>query len=203
MVKIVIIDYGLGNLRSVHKAFKRINNNTEVTKNVQEVQNADAIVIPGVGAFRDAIRNLTHLKENVLTLMEEGRPLLGICLGLQMLFSTSTEGGLTKGLDYFKGRVIRLPPKLTVPHMGWNTLKIVRFENPLLSEISDGSYVYFAHSYYPMVEDEENTIAITDYGITIPSVISKQSVFATQFHPEKSGKVGINIINNYIKYVKR
>jgi len=203
MVKIVIIDYGLGNLRSVHKAFKRINNNTEVTKNVQEVKNADAIVIPGVGAFRDAIRNLTHLKENVLTLMEEGRPLLGICLGLQMLFSTSTEGGLTKGLDYFKGRVIRLPPKLTVPHMGWNTLKIVRFENPLLSEISDGSYVYFAHSYYPMVEDEENTIAITDYGITIPSVISKQSVFATQFHPEKSGKVGINIINNYIKYVKR
>jgi glutamine amidotransferase len=203
MVKIVIIDYGLGNLRSVHKAFKRINNDTEITKSVQEVKNADAIVIPGVGAFRDAIRNLTHLKENVLTLIEEGRPLLGICLGLHMLFSTSTEGGLTKGLDYFKGRVIRLPQELTVPHMGWNSLKIVRFENPLLSEISDDSYVYFAHSYYPVVEDEEDTIAITDYGITIPSVISKQSVFATQFHPEKSGKVGINIINNYIKYVKR
>jgi len=203
MVKIVIIDYGLGNLRSVHKAFKRINNDTEITKSVQEVKNADAIVLPGVGAFRDAIRNLTHLKENVLTLMEEGRPLLGICLGLQMLFSISTEGGITKGLDYFKGRVIRLPQELTVPHMGWNSLKIVRFENPLLSEISDGSYVYFAHSYYPVVEDEEDTIAITDYGIIIPSVISKQSVFATQFHPEKSGKVGINIINNYIKYVKR
>ena len=203
MVKIVIIDYGLGNLRSVHKAFKRINNDTEITKSVQEVKNADAIVLPGVGAFRDAIRNLTHLKENVLTLMEEGRPLLGICLGLQMLFSISTEGGITKGLDYFKGRVIRLPQELTVPHMGWNSLKIVRFENPLLSEVSDGSYVYFAHSYYPVVEDEEDTIAITDYGIIIPSVISKQSVFATQFHPEKSGKVGINIINNYIKYVKR
>ncbi len=203
MVKIVIIDYGLGNLRSVHKAFKRINNDTEITKSVQEVNNADAIVLPGVGAFRDAIRNLKQLKENVLTLMEEGRPLLGICLGLQMLFSTSTEGGLTKGLDYFKGRVIRLPQELTVPHMGWNSLKIVKFENPLLSGISDGSYVYFAHSYYPVVEDEEDTIAITDYGITIPSVISKQSVFATQFHPEKSGKVGINIINNYIKYVKR
>jgi glutamine amidotransferase len=203
MVKIVIIDYGLGNLRSVHKAFKRINNDTEITKSVQKVKNADAIVLPGVGAFRDAIRNLTHLKENVLTLMEEGRPLLGICLGLQMLFSTSTEGGLTKGLDYFKGRVIRLPQELTVPHMGWNSIKIVRFENPLLSEISEGSYVYFAHSYYPVVEDEEDTIAITDYGITIPSVISKKSVFATQFHPEKSGKVGINIIDNYIKYVKR
>ncbi len=203
MVKIVIIDYGLGNLRSVDKAFKRINNDTEITKSVQEVKNADAIVLPGVGAFRDAIRNLKQLKENVLTLMEEGRPLLGICLGLQMLFSTSTEGGLTKGLDYFKGRVIRLPQELTVPHMGWNSLKIVKFENPLLSGISDGSYVYFAHSYYPVVEDEEDTIAITDYGITIPSVISKQSVFATQFHPEKSGKVGINIINNYIKYVKR
>jgi glutamine amidotransferase len=120
-----------------------------------------------------------------------------------MLFSTSTEGGLTKGLDYFKGRVIRLPKELTVPHMGWNSLKIVKFENPLLSGISDGSYVYFAHSYYPVVEDEEDTIAITDYGITIPSVISKKSTFATQFHPEKSGKVGINIINNYIKYVKR
>jgi len=203
MVKIVIIDYGLGNLRSVHKAFKRINNDTEITKSVQEVKNADAVVLPGVGAFRDAIRNLTHLKENVLTLMEEGRPLLGICLGLQMLFSISTEGGITKGLDYFKGRVIRLPQELTVPHMGWNSLKIVRFENPLLSEVSDGSYVYFAHSYYPVVEDEEDTIAITDYGIIISSVISKQSVFATQFHPEKSGKVGINIINNYIKYVKR
>lgn len=203
MVKIVIIDYGLGNLRSVYNAFKRINNDTEITKSVQEVKNADAIVIPGVGAFKDAIRNLTHLKENVLTLIEEGRPLLGICLGLHMLFSTSTEGGLTKGLNYFKGRVIRLPQELTVPHMGWNSLKIVRFENPLLSEISDDSYVYFAHSYYPVVEDEEDTIAITDYGITIPSVISKQSVFATQFHPEKSGKVGINIINNYIKYVKR
>lgn len=203
MVKIVIIDYGLGNLRSVHKAFKRINNDTEITKNVQEVKKADALVLPGVGAFRDAIRNLTHLKENVFASIEEGRPLLGICLGLQMLFSTSTEGGFTKGLDYFKGRVIRLPQELTVPHMGWNSLKIVRFENPLLSEIADGSYVYFAHSYYPVVEDEEDTIAITDYGITIPSVISKQSVFATQFHPEKSGKVGINIINNYIKYVKR
>lgn len=203
MVKIVIIDYGLGNLRNVHKAFKRINEETKITRNIRDVKHADAVVLPGVGAFRDAIKNLTNLKESVLTLMEEERPLLGICLGLQILFSTSTEGGLTKGLDYFKGKVIRLPKDLTVPHMGWNTLKIVRFENPLLSGISDGSYVYFAHSYYPMVEDEENTIAITDYGITIPSVISKQSVFATQFHPEKSGKVGINIINNYIKYVKR
>ncbi len=203
MVKIVIIDYGLGNLRSVHKAFKRINKDTKITRSVMDVKHADAVVLPGVGAFRDAIKNLTRLKESVLTLMEEGRPLLGICLGLQILFSTSTEGGLTKGLDYFKGKVIRLPQELTVPHMGWNTLKIVRFENPLLSEISDGSYVYFAHSYYPLVENEEETIAITDYGITIPSVISKQSVFATQFHPEKSGKVGINIINNYVKYMKR
>jgi len=203
MAKIVIIDYGLGNLRSVHKAFKRVNNDTKITRSVLEVKHADAVVLPGVGAFRDAIKNLTHLKESVFTLMEEGRPLLGICLGLQILFSTSTEGGLTKGLDYFKGKVIRLPQELTVPHMGWNTLKIVRFENPLLSGISDGSYVYFAHSYYPVVENEEETIAITNYGITIPSVISKQSVFATQFHPEKSGKVGINIINNYVKYVKR
>ena len=203
MVKIVIIDYGLGNLRSVHKAFKSINKDTKITRSAMDVKCADAIVLPGVGAFRDSIKNLTRLKEGIITLMEEGRPLFGICLGLQILFSTSTEGGFTKGLDYFKGKVIRLPQELTVPHMGWNTLKIVRFENPLLSEISDGSYVYFAHSYYPVVENEEETVAITDYGITIPSVISKQSVFATQFHPEKSGKVGINIINNYVKYVKR
>lgn len=203
MVKIVIIDYGLGNLRSVRKAFKRINDDTKITRSVSDVKHADAVVLPGVGAFRYAIKNLEQLRESIFTLMEDGRPLLGICLGLHMLFSSSTEGGFTEGLGYFKGRVIRLPQELTVPHMGWNTLKIVRFENPLLSEISDGSYVYFAHSYYPVVDDEEDTVALTDYGFAIPSVISKQSVFATQFHPEKSGKVGMNIINNYINYVKR
>ena len=123
--EVSVIETGTSNLASVCTALKRVGAQPQVTCDKQAIAQAQRIVIPGVGAFKDAIRNLTHLKENVLTLIEEGRPLLGICLGLHMLFSTSTEGGLTKGLDYFKGRVIRLPQELTVPHMGWNSLKIL------------------------------------------------------------------------------
>jgi len=128
--------------------------------------------------------------------------LLGICLGLQLLFTTSTEGGLHKGLGIFKGRVIHLPTNVKVPHMGWNTLRIVKPDSPILAGISDGAYVYFVHSYYGDAENKDEIISKTDYGKEFPSAVSKGQIFATQFHPEKSGKTGLQILRNFVEYVK-
>ena len=198
MPRVAIINYGLGNLRSVEKATEKVGGTPQITSSPEDLKAADAIILPGVGAFRDAQANLRELTPTVLEQVEAGKPLLGICLGLQLLFTESTEGGVYTGLDIIKGRVVRLPEGLKVPHMGWNTLSIVDKGSPLMRNIESGSYVYFVHSYYGAVEDSGDIVAETEYGVTFPSIVSRGNVYATQFHPEKSGVTGLRMLGNFV-----
>jgi glutamine amidotransferase len=202
-MKTALVDYGLGNLRSIKRGLEQANAKVIITSEKAEIINADAIVFPGVGAFREASKNLLKLSNVILEEIEIGKPLLGICLGLQLLFTLSTEGGLYKGLDVFKGKIVRLPSNIKVPHIGWNTIKIVKSNNPLLREIENNSYVYFVHSYYAEPENPDNILSKTYYGLEFPSSFSKKQMFLTQFHPEKSGDTGLQILKNFIGFVKR
>jgi glutamine amidotransferase len=203
MPKIAIIDYGLGNLRSIKKGLERAGAEPFITHQEEYIRKADAIVLPGVGAFEEAIKNLKPLSRMVCELIQFGKPLLGVCLGMQLLFTVSTEGGLHKGLGIFKGKVVELPSNVRVPHMGWNTLKIVKPDNPLVEGLPENAYAYFVHSYYGEVEDKNDVIAETTYGVDFPSILSKGEVFATQFHPERSAATGIKILKNFVSHVKR
>jgi glutamine amidotransferase len=158
--------------------------------------------LPGVGAFQEAIKNLKPLSNLVLEKILDGTALLGICLGLQLLFSTSTEGGLHEGLDFFKGKVIKSPPNVKIPHIGWNTLKIVDPNSPLFQDVPNGAYVYFVHSFYASPENVDAIISKTFYGLDFPSTLARKNVFLTQFHPEKSAAVGLQILKNFVDYVK-
>lgn len=197
---IAIIDYGMGNLASVKNAFLKLGYEAATTSQPEEILAADKVVLPGVGAFADAIGNLRQmgLDQTIYQLVERGTPMLGICLGLQLLFSVSYENGVHEGLGIIPGRVERfdLPPQYKVPQMGWNSISI----NPnsrLLAGIPDGSYFYFVHSYYVVPEDEAVVAARTEYGIEFVSAIEKGSLFATQFHPEKSSELGLKILRNF------
>jgi len=198
---VAIIDYGAGNLRSIQRGLETVGANVIITHLEGEIGGADALVLPGVGAFEDAVNNLRPLSQVVLDQMKSGKPLLGVCLGLQLLFTESTEGGMQRGLDVFKGKVVRLP-SLKIPHIGWNTLKILKPDSLLFKGVPDNSFVYFVHSYYADVEDSDDVVTTTEYGINFPSTVSRGHVFATQFHPEKSGYVGLRILKNFINYVK-
>ncbi|MFH1327364.1 MAG: imidazole glycerol phosphate synthase subunit HisH [Candidatus Bathyarchaeota archaeon] len=202
MPKIVIVDLGLGNLRSVENGLEKAGSTAFITGRKEEIREADAIVLPGVGAFEDATRNLKPLSETLLDQVESGKPLLGICLGLQLLFTTSMEGGTYDGLDVLNGKIIRLPESVKIPQIGWNTLKIVKPESPLCSGIPENAFVYFVHSYYAEVENRNDIDTLTEYGIEFPSVVSRKHVFATQFHPEKSGHVGLQMLENFVRYIK-
>lgn len=202
---IAIIDYGMGNLRSVQKGFERIGCAAEVTADPSRLLAADKIVLPGVGAFRDCIHNLEQggFVEPILQVITEGRPFLGICLGLQLLFTESEEFGLHKGLGVIPGRVVRFPEgmqeqgeKLPVPHMGWNQISL-KAETPLFNDISDGSNVYFVHSYYVKPDDPSVVAATCNYGLEFCAAIRKDNVMATQFHPEKSQAIGLQMLKNF------
>lgn len=202
---IAIIDYGMGNLRSVQKGFERIGFAAEVTADPARILAAEKIVLPGVGAFRDCIHNLEQggFVEPILQVIAEGRPFLGICLGLQLLFSESEEFGLHKGLGVIPGRVVRFPEgmqeqgeKLPVPHMGWNQITL-QAETPLFNGISDGSNVYFVHSYYVKPNDLSVVAATCNYGLEFCAAIRKDNVMATQFHPEKSQGIGLQMLKNF------
>lgn len=201
---IAIVDYGMGNLKSVEKGFKKIGIDASVTSNPRVVNDAKAIVLPGVGAFKDCIKNLSDLSltESVITSINKGKPFLGICLGLQVLFSESEEFGTCKGLDVFRGKVVRFQEGLKVPHMGWNTVKIIN-RPPILSEMEDNAFFYFVHSFYVVPEDKEIIAATTDYGTTFTSMVWKDNVFATQFHPEKSQELGLKVLAGFGKFVKK
>jgi glutamine amidotransferase len=201
---IAIVDYGMGNLKSVEKGFKKVGVEATVTSNPKVVDNAKAVVLPGVGAFRDCIRNLTDLSltEAVVSAINKGKPFLGICLGLQVLFSESEEFGICKGLDVFRGKVVRFGEGLKVPHMGWNTVKIIS-RPPILSEIEDNAYFYFVHSFYVVPEDHGIIATTTDYGTTFTSMVWKDNVFATQFHPEKSQELGLKVLAGFGKFVRK
>lgn len=202
---IAIIDYGMGNLRSVQKGFEKVGFEAVVTSDPRVVLEADRVVLPGVGAFRDCMRNLEEggFVEPILKVISEGRPFLGICLGLQLLFTESEEFGIHKGLDVIKGRVIRFPDgmtesgeKLAVPHMGWNQLNFKR-SLPVFSGLEEGTNVYFVHSYYVKPDDDSVVAATTNYGLDFCSSIVRDNLVATQFHPEKSQDSGLRILKNF------
>lgn len=177
--------------------------NVLVSNKGEDFSKADALILPGVGAFREGIKNIDPFKLSICEQVKLGKPLLGICLGLQLLFTESTEGGLYDGLDILQGKIVHFPEGLKVPHMGWNTLRIVDVTSPLAEGLSKEQYVYFVHSYYAEMKDEKNIVAFTEYGVNFPSIVAKRNVFATQFHPEKSGKTGLKILKNFLNYVKR
>jgi len=203
LVRIAIVDYGVGNLKSIRNGLRKVGAEAFVTGSVEGLKDVDAVVLPGVGAFGEAIRNLADMSGVLRSLVDAGRPLLGICLGLQLLFTASTEGGFHRGLGFFRGLIVKLPSRVKIPHIGWNTLEILNPGCVLLEDIPDGSYVYFVHSYYAKVEEGVNVDAETVYGVRFPSVVSKEPVFATQFHPERSGKVGLRVLENFVDYVRR
>lgn len=197
---IAIIDYGMGNLRSVQKGFEKVGHEAIVTSDQAEVQRASKVVLPGVGAFEDAIAELRRrdLVKPVLDAIESGKPFLGICLGLQLLFEVSYENGQHEGLGVLKGEVVRfqLPPEFSVPHMGWNQLAIRR-RPPILEGIADGTYFYFVHSYYVVPSDPDFIATETDYSAQFCSMIWRDNVYATQFHPEKSQTDGLRVLRSF------
>ncbi|MCX8129186.1 MAG: imidazole glycerol phosphate synthase subunit HisH [Clostridia bacterium] len=199
---IAIIDYGVGNLRSVEKAFHFIGAEAVVTSDREYIMAADAVVLPGVGAFADAMESLEKygMVDVVRNVINSNKPFLGICLGMQLLFDYSEEGGeRVPGLGVLRGAIRQLPQNmgLKVPHMGWNSIKI-NGGSPLFKELPEKSYVYFVHSYYLKAEDRSIVAATTDYGIQFDVAVAEGNVFATQFHPEKSGDLGLQILKNWI-----
>jgi glutamine amidotransferase len=196
------MNYGVGNLRSVKRGLEKAGAEVLITRNAKDLKKSDAIVLPGVGAFSAAMENLNPLSATIRQASENGKPILGICLGLQVLFARSEEGGLADGLNIISGDVIKLPETVKIPHMGWDTVRIVR-NNPLLEGVQDNSYFYFAHSYLPKPPEQNVIVATTEYGVKFPSIVAKRNIFATQFHPEKSGKTGLIILRNFVDSVKR
>ena len=195
---IAIIDYGMGNLRSVHKAFEAVGAQAQVTSKIEDILKADKVVLPGVGAMGPAMQKL---QESALTgpiwkIIKDGKPFLGICLGMQLLFERSSEGGFAEGLKVLKGSVERFTD-LKVPHMGWNQVQVKSSGTALFKGLSNGDNVYFCHSYYVKPQDSSIAAGITNYGIDFVSAVVRDNVWGVQFHPEKSQKVGLQILKNF------
>jgi glutamine amidotransferase len=199
---VAVVNYGVGNLRSIRRGLEKSGAAVEITHSPTDLSNSDAIVLPGVGAFAPAVKNMKSIADVVAEAMKNGKPILGVCLGLQLLFTQSSEGGPIRGLDFISGDIVKLPETVKTPQMGWNTLNIVQ-SHPLLEGIKDGSYVYFVHSYYPQPSDRDVIVTITEYGVRFPSMVAKKNLFATQFHPEKSSKTGLTMLKNFVRIVKR
>ncbi len=201
MAKAVIFDYGVGNLLSLKCALEKAGLDVSIGTTEQELSKADAIALPGVGSFTPAAEKLECVKEVIQRKVSEGTPLLGICLGLQLFFEASEEGP-GAGLGFFKGKIVRLQGDLKIPHMGWNTINITK-PCELFDGIKEDTYVYFVHSLYPVPTDESIVCTKTTYGTTFASAVTGKNVYGTQFHPEKSGDVGLQILRNFAKIVTR
>ena len=200
-MKITLIDHGVGNLRSVQKALTAVGADVELTDDPARIRKADKLVLPGVGAFADAMNGLQMrgLVEPILEAVEAGKPCLGICVGMQMLLEVSEEHGEHPGLGVLPGRVRRFSSReLTVPHTGWNQILPQR-ESKLLRGIPAGSYAYFNHAYYCAPNREEDILAITEYGLRYASIVQRESLYGVQFHPEKSQQVGLNLLSNFVQ----
>ncbi len=204
MTKIAIFDFGSGNLFNLHQSLLRNGaQNVDIIRNLKELKKYDGLVLPGVGNFDSAISSMREDENFLNTAISNGMPILGICLGLEMLFYRSEEG-LLDGLKVLEGEVLMLPKKkVKVPHIGWNNLRIVKRESNLLKGIPQDSWVYFVHSYHIKPKDENLIAAVTDYGSKLPVVIERSNLLGTQFHPEKSGKVGAHIMKNFLKICEK
>ena len=204
-VSVALVDYGLGNLRSATRGLERAGASVEITDDPEAFAAADGVVLPGVGAFREGMENAGPLREALTDHAEAGRPLFGICLGMQMLLTTSEEAdhegeGEVTGLDLVPGTNVRFEVDRKVPHMGWNELDVAR-DHPIVDGV-DGQYAYFVHSYYAEPDDPDAVVATADYGVDFPAVVANEAgnVFGTQFHPEKSGETGLQILRNFVEY---
>ncbi|MEX1377103.1 MAG: imidazole glycerol phosphate synthase subunit HisH [Eubacteriales bacterium] len=200
---ITIIDYGMGNLRSAQKAFEFMGYEAEITDRIADIQEANKIVLPGVGAFADAMErlNTSGISKVIKEKVADGTPFLGICLGMQLVFDVSYENGEFEGLGLIGGEIVRfdLPKEYKVPQIGWNKLNIK--DNILFKDIKGDIYTYFVHSYYANPKNPSDIIATSNYGIEFTAVVNKDNVFATQFHPEKSGDSGLKMLDNFAKLV--
>ncbi len=199
-MKLVIVDYGAGNLRSVARAVTHVGGEQLITSSGRDVARAEALIVPGVGAAADTMRNLKRhaLVDPIREYIAGGRPFLGVCMGQQALFDVSEEGGEHSCLGVLPGRVVRLPDGLKVPHMGWNQVRIVR-PHPIFDGIPDGTDFYFVHSYYPRPDDAKTVIGETEYGVTFSSVVGRDNVVASLFHPEKSGDMGLRMYEFFLR----
>jgi glutamine amidotransferase len=195
---ITIADYKLNNLRSLENTLRRLGHDVLVTSNANDIRQATKLILPGVGAFGDGMRNLKDLglAEPFIEKVRSGTPTLGICLGMHLLFSESEEFGHHRGLNLLQGRIVKLPPNLRVPHMGWNQLH-AKNRNGLMNGIVESSFVYFVHSYYAQPASSETVVATTDYEIEFPAIVHDKNIWATQFHPEKSQHVGERLLENF------
>ncbi len=204
MTKIAIFDFGAGNLFNLHQSILRNGvHDVDIVRTLEELKKYDGLVLPGVGNFDSAISSIRKDAVSLNTAIDSGMPILGICLGLEMLFYRSEEGFLD-GLKVLEGDVLMLPKKkVKVPHIGWNNLRIIKSESNLLKGIPQDSWVYFVHSYHIEPEDENLITAITDYGSNLPVVIERSNLFGTQFHPEKSGKIGSQIMKNFLNICEK
>lgn len=212
-MNVAIIDYGLGNLFSINNACKLVGLNTIITSDINKISKADALILPGVGAFGDAINSLNenNLTQTIYEFVRTGKPFLGICLGMQLLFSESEEFGSHKGLDLIKGKVVKFPPfnklgeSIRVPQIQWNQIyaeDINRWNESPLKNISEGTYMHFVHSYYAIPEENNNILTYTEYeGIRYTSAVMKDNIIGIQYHPEKSAEAGINIYRNWANYI--
>ncbi len=198
----VIIDYGMGNLASVQRAFEKLGLDVKISSNEQDIRNAKSLILPGVGAFRDAIKLLdeSNLSSVIKEEVAKGKYILGICLGMQLLYDKGYEYGTYDGLGLISGSIQYLDVDLKIPHMGWNNLKF-NGEDPVLKYINEGEYVYFVHSYYA-VSDNSEVLAYAEYGKKVPAIVRNNNVFGIQFHPEKSGETGHNILKAYKEIIE-
>jgi len=197
LVRIAIFDYGSGNLFSLKAALERIGAEVCIVKDLENLDRFDGLVLPGVGNFDPAIRSIREYRKHLEEAIESGMPMLGICLGMEMLFDRSEEGKL-KGLSILDGDVVMLPKRQKIPHMGWNNLKIVK-ESKLLKGLKDDTWVYFVHSFRAKPKDGKVVVAKSEYGSEFPAVVEYKNLFGTQFHPEKSGDIGAVMLKNFLK----
>ena len=198
---IVIVDYGMGNLFSIYNALDYVGGNPKVVRDPDGLDDADGIVVPGVGAFGSCMSQLSRFESSLLQSFREGVPMLGICVGMQVLFEESEESPGAKGLGWIGGKVVHLPDGVMIPQMGWNDLSIKR-PVEMLDGISDGDMFYFVHSYYGLPKDRSVIAATTEYGVEVTAAVSKDNLFATQFHPEKSGAKGLRILENFVRSIR-
>ena len=199
---IVVIDYNVGNIRSVCNAFRYIGCEVKLSREFEDINTASGLVLPGVAAFGYAVSALGALDKQIKEIALGGKPLLGICVGYQRLFEISTEHGEHKGLGLIQGSVIPIPPGRKVPHMGWNSVRIPE-DMDLLAGLGKQKNFYFAHSYYADVSDSDARTAYTDYGFDLPASVQKANIYGTQFHPEKSGQAGLKILRNFAQICER